>query len=122
MPDSAPYASKEDLVIGNMIVNGGAIAAVDQDAVHVVAYLGDASGNIGYSGFDATLIRQVIANLSTGFAAYPLLDPTIIGDIAGTGSLNALDATYIQQYVANIPQPRIPAEPNSPSPRAVPTP
>ena len=112
VPIAAAYASKEDLVIGNISINGGAIAAVDQDAVHVVAYLGDATGNIGLSAFDATLIRQVVANLSTGFAAYPLLDPVILGDIAGTGSLNGLDATFLQQFVANLPQPRIPAEPN----------
>ena len=111
VPNSAPYASKEVLILGNIAVNGGAIAATDDDGVHVVAYLGDATGNGGYSGLDATLIRRVLANIDTGFAAFPLLDPTIAVDIANRGSLTSLDATYLSQYLANIPQPRIPTLP-----------
>ena len=115
VPNAAPYASKEDLVIGNMSINGGAIPAVDQDAVHAVVYLGDTTGNIGLvPPSTRSLIRQVIANISTGFAAYPLLDPVIIADIAGRDQLRSsrLDATFLQQFVANLPQPRIPALPN----------
>jgi hypothetical protein len=111
VPNGAPYASKEDLVLGNLSINGGAIAAIDQDGVHVVGYLGDTTGNGGYSGLDASLIARVVANIDTGFAAFPLLDPTIMADIAGRGSLTAQDASFVAQFVANIPQPRIPALP-----------
>ena len=112
VPNAAPYASKEDIVLSNMSINGGSIAATDQDGVHVVGYLGDASGNGGYSGLDASLIARVVANIDTGFAAFPLADPTIIGDVAARGSLTAADASFVAQYVANIPQTRIPALPN----------
>ena len=111
VPNAAPYASKEDLVISNISLNGGAIAATDQDGVHVVAYLGDTTGNGGYSGLDASLIARVVANIDSGFAAFPLLDPTILADVAGRGSLTAQDASFVAQFVANIPQPRIPALP-----------
>ena len=111
VPNASPYASKEDLVLGNMSLNGGAIPATDQDGVHVVAYLGDTTGNGGYSGLDASLIARVVANIDTGFAAFPLLDPTIMADVAGRGSLTAQDASFVAQFVANIPQPRIPALP-----------
>jgi hypothetical protein len=57
------------------------------------------------------LIARVVANIDTGFAAYPLLDPTIMADVAGRGSLTAQDASFVAQFVANIPQPRIPALP-----------
>ena len=111
VPTSAPYASKEALVIGNLAVNGSAIAATDDDGVHVVGYLGDTTGNGGYSGLDAALISRVVANIDSGFAAFPLLDPTVLADVAGRNSLTALDAAYVSQFVANIPQPRIPALP-----------
>ena len=111
MPNSAPYASKEVLVLEQHLLNGGAIAATDRDGVHVVAYLGDTTGNGGYSGLDAALISRVVANIDTGFAAFPLLDPTILADVAGRGSLTALDAAFVSQFVANLPQPRIPALP-----------
>ena len=75
VPNSAPYASKEALVLSNISVNGGAIAATDGDGVHVVAYLGDTTGNGGYSGLDAALISRVVANIDTGFAAFPLARP-----------------------------------------------
>ena len=89
VPNSAPYASKEALVISNISVNGGAIAATDADGVHVVGYLGDTTGNGGYSGLDAALISRVVANIDTGFAAFPLADPTILADVALRGSLTA---------------------------------
>ena len=111
VPNAAPYASKEDLVISNMKINGGSIAAIDQDGVHVVGYLGDTSGNGGYSGLDASLIARVVANIDTGFAAYPLADPVILGDVAVRGSLTAADASFVAQFVANVPQTRIPALP-----------
>ena len=111
VPNAAPYASKQDLVIGGMSINGGAIPAIDQDGVHAVAYLGDTSGNGGYSSLDASLILRVVASSDSGFAAYPLLDPTIAADIAGRGSLSSIDASFLLQFVANLPQPRIPALP-----------
>ena len=100
------------LAISALAVNGGAIAATDQDGVHVVGYLGDTTGNGGYSSLDVSLLSRVAANLDTGFAAFPLLDPTILADIAGRNSVTALDASYLSQFVANAPQPRIPALPN----------
>ena len=111
VPNTAPYASKEDLVLGNLSLNGGAIPATDADGVHVVAYLGDTTGNGGYSGLDAALISRVVANIDTGFSAFPVLDPTILADVAVRGSLTALDAAFVSQFVANLPQPRIPALP-----------
>ncbi len=68
----------------------GVTGEVGDQAIHKVAYLGDASGNIGYSAYDAALISRAITMmaLDSGFDAYDLIDPVIIADINGNGMLD----------------------------------
>ena len=62
-------------------INSGAVTGVTNDAVDVNAYLGDviAQGRFDHPG--STDISRVATLQDTGFAAFPLLDPTIVGAI-----------------------------------------
>jgi hypothetical protein len=58
---------------------------VGGDALHLVAFVGDADGSGAYNSADAVLITRVLVAADVGFAAYPLVDPTIVADIDGSG-------------------------------------
>jgi hypothetical protein len=113
VPDAAGarYTAKQVLDLSAVRVNGGAIAAADDDGVHVNAYFGDTSGNGTYSSVDATRALRVAVGLDTGFTAYQLADPLLIADITGNGTINATDATRILQAALGIPQAQIPPLP-----------
>ena len=95
VPSDARYGAAEVLRISGLQVNGGAITAAADDAVHKVAYLGDATGDRSYSAMDASNIARVVVGLDTGFALYPLADPTIVGDVTGDGSLSGMDTMNV---------------------------
>ena len=108
VPSTAIYKSKELLDLGNIVLNGGAIPALDDDGVHVVAYFGDVSGNGDYTGTDASYIARNSVSLDGGFAGFPLLDPQIIGDLTGLSGISALDTSLSMQlavaiFVADVP-------------------
>ncbi len=111
VPDNAPYSAKHVLDLRNISINEGTIASIDDDAVHVAAYLGDATGNRGYSGLDASLISRVVVGLDTGHAAYPMLDPIILSDVTANGGLSGLDASLVAQKVVGLTVTQIPALP-----------
>ncbi|MGA2496150.1 MAG: cohesin domain-containing protein [Tepidisphaeraceae bacterium] len=111
VPSSARYGASELLRISGLQVNGEAIAATADDAVHKVAFLGDATGDRSYSALDAADISRVVAGLDTGFAAYPLTDPVIVGDVTGDGTLLGLDATEVAREAVLLPVPQIPGVP-----------
>jgi hypothetical protein len=79
------YRGKDLLHLSGISINSGGILAAAGDAVHLVAYVGDADGNGAYSSGDAVLITRVLVSTDTGFAAYPLVDPTIVADTDGSG-------------------------------------
>ncbi|MGL4550506.1 MAG: hypothetical protein ACRC33_04915, partial [Gemmataceae bacterium] len=120
VPNTAPYASKHVLDLRNVVVNGGAIAAVGDDAVHVAAYLGDASGDGTLSGTDASRVTQTAnAGIGVGFAAYQNADPLLVGDVTGDGSLSGTDASRIAQKANGSPSASIPDLPTGlPAPPA----
>ncbi len=111
VPDNAPYSAKQVLDLRNISINERTIASIDDDAVHVAAYLGDATGNRGYSGLDASLISRVVVGLDTGHAAYPMLDPVILSDVTANGGLSGLDASLVAQKVVGLTVVQIPALP-----------
>lgn len=114
VPDTAAYGRKQVLDLTDLLVNGGALPATDDDGVHLVSYLGDASGNAGLSSADATLaFRQAIGE-PIGFTAYPLADPELIADIDGNGRISSTDATRILQEVIGLDQAAIPPLPANP--------
>ena len=75
VPDTALYRSAQVLSfeIGN--ITPAALGAKTDDAVHVVAYLGDTTGNESYSSLDAQRVLRVVAGGDSGLTAYPLIDP-----------------------------------------------
>src|SRR5207253_7600990 len=55
---------------------------------------------------------KVATGASTGFAAYSLLDPTIVGDVTGDGAIDGSDVAYLKGYILNHPsRPKIPVPP-----------
>jgi hypothetical protein len=90
--------------------------------LHVVSYLGDASGNGAYNTADAMDIRRVLLRLDTGFGAYPTVDPVILGDASGNDILTSLDSRLmyrVGEYAVDgkeWPWPQVPALPEGVEP------
>jgi probable HAF family extracellular repeat protein/predicted outer membrane repeat protein len=123
VPSTATYRTGERLVLESVQLNEGAIAVRGDQAVHKIAYLGDATGNRTLSALDAALIARVGVQLDSGFDAYPMTDPVIITDASGNGSITSLDASYVLAKSINLPQPEIPDLPaNLPAPANGPDP
>jgi len=111
VPTTAPYGASQILAISSLSLNGGTIPAITDEGLHVVAFLGDSTGNASYSSLDAQRILRVATGLDSGFAAFPRIDPVVIGDITGNGVLSSLDATRLLQEVVGIDRPEIPPLP-----------
>jgi hypothetical protein len=109
VPAAAPYGSRQVLDLQSVLVDG--LAAGDDDGLHLAAYLGDATGNAGHSGLDATLVSRVAVGLGSGFAAFPLIDPRLVGDVTGNGSLGSLDAALLLQMATGLSPLEIPPLP-----------
>jgi hypothetical protein len=124
VPATAPYGAAQSVRITRLEVNAGALPALADDALHAVAFVGDANRNQRYDAEDARLIARVGVGLDSGFAVdppqgtaagrqlYPAIDPQIIGDVTGQGGLSALDASDVLRRVVGLPTPGIPALPN----------
>jgi hypothetical protein len=109
-----PYKAKDLLHLSGFALNAGAIPVTTSDAVHLVAYVGDADGNGAYSSSDAVLATRVVLQTDSGFTAYPLVDPTIVADTDGAGFIPADAALQINEAgvgvaTANLPRPPIPS-------------
>jgi hypothetical protein len=111
VPQTAPYQAKDLLHFSSVAVNGGALPSVGGDAVHVVAFFGDAAANESVNAFDAALLTRVALGLDTGFAAYPNTDPHTIGDINGDGRLTSADATLLLRASVGTTVAQLPAIP-----------
>ncbi len=86
------------------------IPVIDNDALHVVASLGDVSGDGRLTAADASLVARVAALLDTGFAMRRLSDPVLVADISGNGRINAFDASMIAWTAAGLGVAEINAE------------
>jgi uncharacterized repeat protein (TIGR03803 family) len=111
--DPTPYRAKDLLHLSNIKINGGGIAAVGSDALHLVAYVGDGDGNGSYSSGDAVLVTRAGLQSDSGFAAYPLVDPVIVADTDGSGFIPADAALQVNEAgvnfaTANLPSPPVP--------------
>lgn len=116
VPATAPYGSKHVVDISGPFVFGatGQLPAVDDDALHVTAYLGDVTGNARLSSADAAGVLKVGVGLDSGFAAYQMLDPVVVADIDGNGRLGSLDANRVLQEALGFDRPEIPPLPATP--------
>lgn len=118
VPATAPYASKQVVAVRNVSVNGGAISAAEDDAVHVAAYLGDANASRTLSGGDSSLVSQLAVAIGTGFLAYQNADPLLVADINQSGTLTGGDSSQISLKSVGSTVPSIPDIPGGVTPPA----
>jgi hypothetical protein len=128
VPEDAEYGQAHVLRVTSLEINGGDLQAIADDAVHVVAFVGDANANRRYEAEDARLIARVAAGLDSGFAVsnptgtdpgrvlYPTIDPRIIGDVTGLDGISPLDASDMLRVVVGLPVANLPALPESQAP------
>src|SRR4029077_13730084 len=95
-------------------LNGGAIPVATCDALHLVAYVGDADGNGSYSTSDAVLITRAGLETDTGFSAFPRVDPAIVADTDGSGFIPADAALQANEAGVGFSTPTLPSPPIPP--------
>jgi hypothetical protein len=112
VPMAAEYGGKHVLDLRDVqvvAIDGQSVAVADDDAIHVVGYLGDVTGNGRYQGNDTGLLRQRVASLNAqaGFLQLASIDPVLVGDITGNGRLQGNDTGLLRVQVAtgNLPIP-----------------
>jgi len=91
------------------------LPVIEDDGLHVAAYLGDGNGNQHYNAPDATFAQRIIVGLTSGLPAYPLADPLLLLDVLGNGLLQSNDVTLIQQAIVGLANSEIPLLPAPPS-------
>lgn len=87
------------------------LAARADDALHVVQFPGDVSGNGRLNAADASRVARVAARLENTFADSELVDAIVLGDVSGNGRLNSFDASLVARAGAQLPVDEIPAIP-----------
>src|SRR5439155_22499700 len=113
VPLSVPYRSKQLLQITGT-VNGGAIPTINDNAVQVVAYVGNVTGLGTYSSNDTGKELNVSSGADAGFALFPIIDPAIVGDLNSNGGVDAGDAVQLSIFNAPAPNPAfVPAYPGA---------
>lgn len=118
VPATARYFAKQVLDVSHTLLNYGAIPSLGDDAIQVVAFWGDVSGNQSYSAHDAALLKRLSQGVDTGLIVDRTLDPVFIGDLNGDRILDGADiANSLQLAVAN----NLPAVPANHSPFTLPT-
>ena len=95
---NAPYGSKQLLDVIDVAINSTQ-AGLDDDGVHVVAYIGDASGNAQYTTLHLQRVERVATGLDSGFSAYRNVDPQLIADLNGDGAVTLADRDILNQEV-----------------------
>jgi hypothetical protein len=105
------YALNQVLDLTSITLNEGAVQAMDDDAVQLVAYFGDATGNGGYSSLDTSRVSRVAVGLDTGLSAFPRIDPVLVADITGNGAISSLDTSRVSRVAVGLPVAEVPAMP-----------
>ena len=93
VPASATYAGAHVLDVVDAFVDGR--DAREADGVHIVAYLGDTTGDGRYTNLDGQRVNRIVAGLDSGLGAYNRFDPVLLGDVDRDGALTSADATII---------------------------
>ena len=109
VPAAATYGAMDPVTITNLSLNSGGVTAYAGEAIHKVAYVGNASGNGAYGSLSASLIAQDVAHAISDFPSYPACDPTII---AGDGAVSVGEAIAVSQETVHLTVPSIPALPS----------
>ena len=100
VPAGVSYGAAQILDVRNLLVNAGALASQDDDAVHVAAYVGDMNRDRQLSVADVTLMRDLLAGTAPRLAGWPLLDGRLLGDVNGSGAFDVLDPQRLEQALA----------------------
>lgn len=107
VPFDAPYKATHRVDIAAVTINGALMACADDDALHIVGYLGDANANMTYERDDVRLIQRA-AFYKNGFQAWDVISPLIVADIDGNGVLSVTDATRVLQEFNGFNRAEIP--------------
>src|SRR6185369_5711267 len=113
IPIGATYKAVKLLDIQNLLVNGGSLPGLDRDALQVVDYFGDVTGNRSYSGVDASRVARVGVGLDRGFHDFPNVDPFFLADVNENGVVSGIDASKIARAGVGLPVPEIPLIPGA---------
>ena len=108
---NANYRRQQGLDIHSVTITDAAsnpIPAIADDAMHLVSYFGDVSGNGRINASDAAQAARIAALLDSGFLATSRTDPRIVADISGNERLNSADASLLARFAALIAVPQIP--------------
>ncbi len=111
---SASYGRQQVLDIHSVVITDASadtIPSISDDAVHVVTFFGEVSGNGRINATDASQVARLAALVDTGLAATPRSDPLVLADVSGNGVVNAADASLVAQAAALIEVPEIPGIP-----------
>ncbi|MBP6899056.1 MAG: S8 family serine peptidase [Burkholderiaceae bacterium] len=108
VPSGASYGAAAVIDVRELQVNGGALAALDDDAVHVAAYAGDVSRDRQHSTADVSLMRQLLSGVINRLPGWALVDGRIIGDVNGSGAFDAVDPLRLEQALAGMPGVTVP--------------
>ncbi|HXG11885.1 MAG TPA: Calx-beta domain-containing protein, partial [Gemmataceae bacterium] len=111
---ASSYATKQVISLTAVTINDVVAPGAGDSGVQVIAYLGDTTGNGGYSSADALRGLRVGVGLDSGFEAYQLADPVILADLTGNGTINAADGTRLLQEALGIDRPEVPPLPTNP--------
>lgn len=97
VPQGVAYGAAQVIDVRDLLVNGGALASLDDDAVHVAAYPGDLDGDRVHSLADVNLMRGLLDGSSARLAQLPLLDAALLGDVNGSARFDAVDVLRLTQ-------------------------
>ena len=111
VPDTAAYGAVEVVDIGDVVANANSVNAADDDALHVVGYIGDTNRNAKLDRDDVMLILRNAARVDSGFAAWSYISPNMVGDVDGDGRLTTADASRVGQKMNGLLRPEIPDVP-----------
>ncbi|HYV37298.1 MAG TPA: cohesin domain-containing protein, partial [Gemmataceae bacterium] len=120
---AATYQATELLHLSNIVINGANGNALNDDGVHVVAFLGDTFSDGSLSPLDGAMVSRVATARDSGFGGYRLVDPAIVGDFNNNGFVDSGDATLMNRWLAGMtvpqlltPTPGLPLTPVGPDP------
>lgn len=128
VPEDAAYGTVQTLRISSLEVNAGGMAATADDAIQVVAFVGDVNANRRYDAEDARLVARVGVGLDSGFVVgdssgaltstvpFAAIDPALLGDVTGVDGLSPLDASDLLRRVVGLSTPNIPDLPDAQAP------
>jgi hypothetical protein len=106
VPQAAVYTSKDmlQLTVQSLTNASGTVPATGTNAMHLVAYPGDATEDGHITSADSVLLNQVEIGTITGFSKYRLVDANLIGDLTGSGMTDAAAVSALNQYILNYQQ------------------